>query len=141
MRAVICCLAVAAVVGIVAHRAAAELPPDAYRAKQRAAPEFLEIKVLTTGLEANRTGGQTVVKHNVEAEVQTVHRTAMSLRPGARITIQYERRIHDKPMAGPSQVPALKKGQVAPAYLVQAKGEKFYSPAAGGYSFETVGRD
>ena len=126
---------------IVTHRAAAELPPDAYRAKQRAAPEFLEIKVLTIGLEANRSGGQTVVKSNIEAEVQKVHRTATALRPGMKITIRYTRRIRDKPMPGPSEVPALTKGQVAPAYLTQAKGEKFYSPAAGGYSFETVGRE
>ena len=41
-----------------------------------------------------------------------------------------------EPIAGPSEIPALKEGQVCPAYL--SKEGVIYAPAAGGYSFPTV---
>jgi hypothetical protein len=72
----------------------------------------------------------------VDAEVQKVHRSATKLTPGTVIQIRYSQRHYSQPIAGPSEVPALKEGQVCPAYL---SGEgKVYSPAAGRYSFETV---
>ena len=70
------------------------------------------------------------------AEVRKVERSATMLAPGATIEIRYSQRHYSQPIAGPSEVPALKEGQVCPAYL--SGDAKRYSPAAGGYSFETV---
>ena len=141
IRAVARCLALGFTLGVLSDRAAAELPPDAYRAKQQAAPEFVEIKVRSVAKTKVRKSDHQLVTNLLEADVQKVHRTATSLQPGAKIRIRYTQRINARPMPGPSEVPALKKGQLAPAYLAQTKGEKTYAPAAGGYSFETVGRN
>ena len=119
--------------------ARAELPPEVYRQQQRAAPESLEIKVRSMTSSQKKETGVTVVENDVAADVQKVSRTATGLEPGATIKIRYAQRIPDQPMAGPSEVPTLKKEQVYPAYLKQENDGKSYAPAAGGYSFETVG--
>jgi len=120
--------------------AGAELPPAAYRQQQSTAPEFLEIKVRSVKTREKKEAGAALIENNVEADVRKIRRTAGGLQPGATIKIRYTQRIPNQPMAGPSQLPTLKKGQVYPAYLRREKDNKAYAPAAGGYSFETVAR-
>lgn len=114
----------------------AELPPSAYKERQQNAPEALVIKVRSVIKRETKESQSKQTDFTVDAEVQKVHRSATKLAPGAVIQIRYSQRHYSQPIAGPSEVPALKEGQVCPAYL---SGEgRVYSPAAGGYSFETV---
>lgn len=114
----------------------AELPPWAYKERQEKAPEALVIQVRSVSKRETREEKWKQIEFTVEAEVQKVERTATKLTPGATITIRYSQRHYSQPIVGPSEVPALKEGQVCPAYL--SGDGKTYSPAAGGYSFETV---
>jgi hypothetical protein len=114
----------------------AELPPSAYMEWQEKAPEALVIKVRSVTQRETNEEKWKQVEFTVKAEVQKVERSATKLAPGATIEIRYSQRHYSQPLAGPGEVPALKEGQVCPAYL---SGEgRTYSPAAGGYSFETV---
>ena len=122
------------VVAINAGRA--ELPPSAYKERQEKAPEALVIKVRSVSKRETSDKERTLIEFTVKAEVEKVDRSATKLSPGALIEIHYTQTHYSQPIVGPSEVPALKEGQVCPAYLA---GEgKTYSPAAGGYSFETV---
>jgi hypothetical protein len=120
----------------VADIGCAELPPSAYKERQANAPEALVIKVQSVSKRETREAKWKQTDFTVEAEVQKVNRSASKLIPGAVIQIRYTQRHYSEPIAGPSEVPALKEGQVCPAYL--SGDGKVYSPAAGGYSFETV---
>jgi hypothetical protein len=114
----------------------AELPPWAYKERQEKAPEALVIKVRSVSQRETTEEKWKQIAFTVSAEVQKVERSATKLTPGATIEIRYSQRHYSQPMVGPSEVPALKEGQVCPAYL--SGDGKIYSPAAGGYSFETV---
>ena len=114
----------------------AELPPSAYKEWQEKALEALVIKVQSVGTRETAAEKWKQIEFTVKAEVQKVERSATKLAPGATIEIRYSQRHYSQPIAGPSEVPALKEGQVCPAYL--SGDGKTYSPAAGGYSFETV---
>jgi hypothetical protein len=69
--------------------------------------------------------------------VQKVERSATKLKPGAIIRITYSQREYSEPLVGPSEVPEVREGEVYPAYLSGAGNA--YSPAAGGFSFRSVG--
>lgn len=125
-----------ALIGFVVSSGQAELPPSAYKERQEKAPEALVIKVRSVKKHESNEEKWKVVEFIVEAEVQKVERSATKLTPGAIIEIRYAQRHYSQPIAGPSEVPALKEGQVCPAYL--AADGKIYSPAAGGYSFSSV---
>jgi hypothetical protein len=121
-------------VTIVSSRA--ELPPWVYKERQEKAPEALVIKVQSVIQRETTEEKWKQIEFTVTAEVQKVERSASKLAPGATIEIRYSQRHYSQPVVGPSEVPALKEGQVCPAYL--SGDGKVYSPAAGGYSFETV---
>ncbi len=114
----------------------AELPPWAYKEQQEKAPEALVIKVQFVSKRETTEEKWKQIEFTVKAEVQKVERSATNLAPGKTIEIRYSQRHYSRPIVGPSEVPALKEGQVCPAYL--SGDGKAYSPAAGGYSFETV---
>jgi hypothetical protein len=116
--------------------ARAELPPGAYKERQEKAPEALLIKVRSVSKRETSDNERTSIEFTVKAEVEKVERSATKLSAGAVIEIRYTQTHYKQPITGPSEVPALKEGQVCPAYL--AGDGKTYSPAAGGYSFETV---
>ena len=116
--------------------ARSELPPSAYKERQDQAPEALTIKVRSVSKIETIEKRWKEIHFTVEAEIQSVERSATRLMPGSTIKISYGQRQHFEPMTGPSEVPALKEGQVCPAYL--SGDGRVYSPAAGGYSFETV---
>ena len=127
------------VVMLASHGAAvgAELPPYVYKDMQASAPESLVIEVLSVKTKKADEARLVRVSVTVEARVERVNRTQSGLKPGATIRITYDHRRYKEPPAGPSEVPVLGRGQVCPAYL--KKGDAgAYSPAAGGYSFETV---
>ncbi len=114
----------------------AELPPSVYKEWQEKAPEALVIKVQSVSKRETTEAKWKETQFTVKAEVQKVERSATKLATGATIEIRYSQRHYSQPIAGPSEVPALKEGQVCPAYL--SGDGKTYSPAGGGYSFETV---
>ena len=114
----------------------AELPPWVYKERQAKAPEALLIKVQSVIQRETTEEKWKQIEFTVTAEVRKVERSATMLALGATIEIRYSQRHYSQPIAGPSEVPALKEGQVCPAYL--SGDGKTYSPAAGGYSFETV---
>lgn len=114
----------------------AELPPWVYKERQEKAPEALVIKIKSVKTSERAEPRAKVIEFIVEAEVEKVERSATKLAPGAIIKIVYSRSEHFQPIAGPSEIPGLKEGQRCPAYL--SRDGDIYSPAAGGYSFETV---
>jgi hypothetical protein len=114
----------------------AELPPWVYKERQDKAPEALVIKVKRVKTSERTEPRAKMTEFTVEAEVEKVERSATKLAPGAIIKIVYSRSEYSQPIAGPSEIPILKEGQVCPAYLAR-EGDTF-SPAAGGHSFETV---
>jgi len=118
------------------HDIRAELPPYVYKERQEKAPEALVIKVRSVSRRETAAENWKQIEFTVRAEVEKVERSATKLAPGATIEIRYSQRNYSPPMVGPSDVPALQEGQVCPAYL--ARDGKTYSPAAGGYSFETM---
>ena len=122
-------------------QARAELPPEAYRYRQAAAPEVLVIKVRSVKTKETQRSDGKLIANTVEAVVEHVARTARGLKPGATIEISYTQRRHKVPMPGPSEVPTLKEGEVRPAYLAWDKENEVFSPAAGGYSFTKVGSE
>ena len=124
------------VYALMTSKGAAELPPSAYQERQQNAPEFLVIKVRSVSKRETKEANWKRTDFTVAAEVEKVNRSASKLTPGTVIEIRYSQRHYSQPIAGPSEVPALKEGQVCPAYL--SGDGKVYSPAAGGYSFETV---
>ena len=127
-----------ATLGLAADRSWAELPPQAYRQRQAAAPEVLVIKVRSVVTKATDRPDHKLIANTVEAVVEHVARTTTGLKPGAVIKIVYTQRRYEKPLAGPSEVPTLKEGEVRPAYLSWQKETELYSPAAGGFSFTKV---
>jgi hypothetical protein len=114
----------------------AELPPWVYKERQEKAPEALVIKVQSVIQWETTEEKSKQIEFTVTAEVQKVERSATKLVAGTTIEIRYSQRRYSPPIVGPSEVPALKEGQVCPAYL--SGDGKRYLPAAGGYSFETV---
>ena len=136
MRFGLKCLAGMIAIVVTAKAVRAELPPYVYKEEQGKAPEALVIKVRSVSKRETAEENWKQIEFTVKAEVQKVERSATKLAPGATIEIRYSQRHYSQPMAGPSEVPALKEGQVCPAYLTAAG--KTYSPAAGGYSFETI---
>ena len=130
--------AVLAALSVTAAPASAELPPQAYRQRQAAAPEVVVIKVRSVVTKETERPDHKLIANTVEAVVEHVGRTTTGLKPGAVIKILYTQRRHEKPLAGPSEVPTLKEGEVRPAYLSWQKETQVYSPAAGGFSFTKV---
>ena len=118
------------------HDGRTELPPYVYKEQQEKAPEALVIKVRSVSKRETTAEDWKQIEFTVRAEVQKVERSATKLASGTTIEIRYSQRHYSPPIVGPSEVPALREGQVCPAYL--AWDGKIYSPAAGGYSFETM---
>ena len=121
-----------------ASGASAELPPEAYLKRQKAAPEALRIKVVSVKKKELDSEKVKTTVATVEARVLSVERSATKLKPGAVIRIEYVNRQSKTPMPGPSQVPLLTEGQEYPAFLSKNGAKPYYIPAAGGWSFERV---
>ena len=127
-----------AVLLLTTQTALAELPPEVYLKRQKAAPEALKIKVVTVKKkEIDGEKFKTTIAI-VEARVVSVERSATKLKPGDVIRIEYGNRASKVPMPGPSQVPILTEGQEYPAFLAKNGGKPYYLPAAGGWSFERI---
>src|ERR1700730_16808577 len=109
--------AVLIVVAGTTHDVRAELPPYVYKERQEKAPEALVIKVQSVSKQETTGENWKQIEFTVKAEVQKVERSATRLAPGATIEIRYSQRHYSRPIVGPSEVPALKEGQVCPAYL------------------------
>ena len=119
--------------------AVAELPPYVYKQWQQDAPEALIIKVLSVEtITRDENEERKIVFVTVQAQVQLVWRSKSGIRPGTAISISYEHTQHKRPHVGPSQVPILETGEECPAYLKKDEKSASYSPAAGGYSFQTM---
>ena len=129
-------LVVFAGVTVITSGTQAELPPSAYKERQATAPEALVIKVRSVRARESDEEKWKQIDIVIEAEVEKVERSATKLTPGTVIQIRYSQRHYSQPIVGPSEVPLLKEGQICPAYL--AWEGRSYSPAAGGFSFDTV---
>lgn len=117
-----------------ARAALAELPPSAYVAQQKMAPEFLVLEIVNVNAQGSAPNAIVV---DVRAKVKKVHRTESGVAEGAEILVRYF--IPPTPSAGhvgPSSPPILQAGTFVPAYL---KNEgRSYGLASGGKSFTTV---
>ncbi|MFV0416182.1 MAG: hypothetical protein ACK5NG_07415 [Chthoniobacterales bacterium] len=121
----------------------AELPPSAYEAMQKQAPEALEIEVLRVELsELPKPEDPEALKKpwpshkvTVTATVTKILRTASKLEEGQFINIIYNLEERPKMWAGPGVIPLLKKDAKVPAFLERVGGTSDFTPAAGAMSF------
>lgn len=114
----------------------AELPPSAYEAMQREAPDVLRINVLTVTRADGPENDQEKV--DILAEVLKVGRSASKLKVGDIITISYVRAIRQPDdWVGPGEVPVPEEKDETVAYLKPIEGAPDYAPAAGAMSFST----
>jgi hypothetical protein len=111
----------------------AELPPSAYEAMQREAPEFVKIEVLRVEIEPGAEAGEQKV--TAVALVGHVERSASGLKPGDLITISYGVRERPKDFVGPGQIPILEERTETIAFLKPTDESSTYTPAAGAMSF------
>ena len=125
----LCLCALLFLLPVVALRA--ELPPSAYEAMQKEAPEYLQIEVLRVEIEPGAEPAQQ--KITLVALVHEVGRSANGLKANDIINIVYT--VTDrKGMVGPGQVPILAEKDQTVAFLTQID-DGDYGPAAGRMSF------
>jgi len=119
--------------------AVAEIEPSYYKKWQQEAPEALLIKVLSVELITRyQDEEKTTVFVTIQAQVQSVWRSDSGLSPGTVISISYEHTEYKDGYFGQREVPILAAHLWYPAYLTGGAQSGTYSPAARGYSFETV---
>lgn len=111
----------------------AELPPSVYEAKQKAAPEYLEIEVSRVDIEPGSEEGQQSIY--AVATVVQVHRSASGLKPGSLITIVYTITLRPQGYQGPGEIPILSEQSKTVAYLQKNPLQNIYHPVAGVMSF------
>lgn len=129
----------AAFAALIALPTRAELPPDAYRDMQRAAPEALTVRVAEVDVSICwfwLCDGRDVT---VEAEVTAVQRSAAGLTPGAQITIRY-RNVPLGGRSGPRPIRVVAEGEQTPAWLEETA-EGHFRAAARGASFSPAVKD
>lgn len=110
----------------------AELPPSVYEAKQKSAPEQIEILILRVNIEPGQNESQ---KIEVLARVQSIIRSTAKLKPQDMITIEYTVNHHPSGWVGPGEVPIPERGKTTVAYLDPISKSRSFSPAAGRMSF------
>lgn len=130
-------LIASALLALVAVAPGRELPPEAYIAMQKKAPEFLRIRVLDVKTRIAKLHDRTDTFVELSAKVEKVMRSATKLKPGQKIAIRYTVTEHTPPWAGPGLVPIPKKAARSVAYLAKAR-QGAYEPAAGRYTYETM---
>lgn len=117
------------------HTASAELPPYVYEEKKAAAPEHLELRIISSEVSETKDEGTTSAQVKATAEVTAVKRSKTGLKPGEKIIISY-RTITRRPSgwAGPSSPSVLTKDMQVMAWLAKHEDGTF-APMAGGQSF------
>lgn len=107
--------------------------------KQQKSPEVLTIQVQSfQEVEKSRDKEVRKTAARVVAKVLKVKRSASKVKVGDTIQIEYERVVSFEPTMGPGEYPALKKGQVSPAFLKRTKSRDIYEPAFGELSFQEL---
>ena len=113
--------------------ARAELPPSAYEALQREAPDVFSIEVLDVqscpGMEA---GGRDI---EVVAHIVEVKRSNSGTTAGSLIHILFTLPRRPAGFVGPAPVPVPSRGERCPAYLRPLGKPGDFAPAAGAMSF------
>ena len=120
-----------------------ELPRPEYRRLQREAPEEMRIAVLKVreAPVGERDRGGRALDIDVEAKVLRVNRTSVRVHDGEVIHIIYRLHRRERAVPGPGEPQPPERGQEYPAWLAKVQGERrAFQPAAGVYSFESVGR-
>jgi len=111
----------------------AELPPSVYEARQKSAPELLNIEILRVEIEP----GDAPERQNVRimALVNKVTRTATDVKEGGLINIFYTVTARQNGWAGPGEIPILEEKDKTVAYLTKVEASDEYAPAAGAMTF------
>lgn len=115
-----------------------ELPPWVYKDLQDKSPEALIIKVESVKISTTDEPTFKSLSIAVKARVETVIRSASSLKPGDIISINYVRLDHKQSMPGPSEPDVLQQGRTYSAFLTKTEKNGTYTTAAKGYSFRTT---
>jgi hypothetical protein len=117
----------------IAPSAQAEIPPGSYDKLRINAEEALIIKVVNVN--RRLTGNREFTLISVKAQVVAVQRSKTGIKPGRKISIQYESQHPNSTMPGPGRSAILQVGEYYPAFLNISEDQKTYSPAAYGKSF------
>jgi hypothetical protein len=115
--------------------ASAELPPYVYEEKKAAAPEHLELRIISSEVLEAKSAGTTSAQVKATAEVIAVKRSKAGLKPGEKIILSYGTITkRSSGWAGPSSPSVLTKGMKVMAWLAKHDDGTF-APMAGGQSF------
>jgi hypothetical protein len=139
-------LTLAVLLLIAAEGALAELPPFVYEDLQRKAPEVLYIQVSSTDVHRSlaKPHGcaffdfEIVRQVNVEARVIRVIRSAVGVRPGDKIEIDYTSVNRCSGWSGPRSIQMLRDGDQVYAFLSRGDRAGSFVPAARGATFSST---
>ncbi len=105
---------------------------------KQSAPEFLMIKVSAVTATTDTKGRETTFTY--DAIVIQSMRSKTGIKAGDKIGVLSRHHIFGPGEVGPSNPRTLKKGETVAAYLARSRKEGVYTIAAGGHSFEKVGK-
>lgn len=111
----------------------AELPPSAYEALQREAPDVFAIEVLDVHSHPGPEAGDQDIQ--VIAQIVDVKRSSSDSTAGSLIHILFTIPKRPSGFVGPAQIPVPSRGDRSPAYLRPLGKPGDFSPAAGAMSF------
>jgi hypothetical protein len=117
----------------------AELPPQAYEAMRRGAPEVLTLEVRKVSTIRMESAHATGIVVTADAAVRAITRTKAGLKAGDRIEIAYLTRVFREPTPGAAPTPVLRETSSCTIYLQPSTipdRSGSYEPAALSRSFD-----
>lgn len=110
------------------------LPPSEYVKMQDAAPEAVEIEVLSVAREPGEELSEELIR--ITAVATKVERSESGIEAGDFLQIVYSIRTKSDGLVGREQIPVLAQGAKTIAFLRSQEGTPFFVPAAGAMSFD-----
>lgn len=111
----------------------AALPPSAYEALQKAAPEALMLDILRVEIVPSSKSNEEIVR--VTAAVLKVERSDSGVKIGDFLQFDYSVASNPDAKQSAGQIPILSEGSKTIAFLKITEGNTFFKPAAGIMSF------
>lgn len=110
------------------------LPPSEYVKLQEAAPEVVQIEVMSAISEPGQELNEEIIR--LTAVVLKVERSKSGMQKGDFLQIVYTVRSKPDGLLGREEIPVLSEGAKTIAFLRSEEGTPFFIPAAGAMSFD-----
>jgi len=109
------------------------LPPSEYEKLQKAAPEVVEMEVMSVLSEPGPEMNEEIIR--ITGVVIKVERSESGMQKGDFLQIVYTVRTKPDGLLGREEIPVLAEGTKTIAFLRSEEGTPFFVPAAGAMSF------